>query len=134
MKSKRSTTATRATPSPSASSTTGPRSTSISRSTPSEAAAPKKSERAVQLLVVRRVQLRWVCGRRTLKVLRSLQNLLQDLLRNLLQNKSRYALAAAAVVATFIITGAAVSARAQEGAMSPYQDEKDGVSAGGKWM
>jgi hypothetical protein len=69
-----------------------------------------------------------------LKVLRSLQNLLQDLLRNLLQNKSRYALAAAAVVATFIITGAALSARAQEGAMSPYQDEKDGVSAGGKWM
>jgi hypothetical protein len=29
---------------------------------------------------------------------------------------------------------AAVSAVAQEGAMSPYQDEKDGVSAGGKWM
>jgi len=29
---------------------------------------------------------------------------------------------------------AAVSATAQEGAMSPYQNEKDGVSAGGKWM
>jgi len=28
----------------------------------------------------------------------------------------------------------AVSAFAQGGAMSPYQDEKDGVSAGGKWM
>ena len=28
----------------------------------------------------------------------------------------------------------AVSAFAQNGAMSPYQDEKDGVSAGGKWM
>jgi len=28
----------------------------------------------------------------------------------------------------------AASAVAQEGAMSPYQDEKDGVSAGGKWM
>jgi hypothetical protein len=27
----------------------------------------------------------------------------------------------------------AVSAFAQSGAMSPYQDEKDGVSAGGKW-
>jgi hypothetical protein len=29
---------------------------------------------------------------------------------------------------------AAMSALAQEGSMSPYQDEKDGVSAGGKWM
>src|ERR1022692_801377 len=29
---------------------------------------------------------------------------------------------------------AALWAIAQEGAMSPYQDEKDGVSAGGKWM
>jgi hypothetical protein len=28
----------------------------------------------------------------------------------------------------------AVSAFAQQGAMSPYQDEQDGVSAGGKWM
>ncbi len=28
----------------------------------------------------------------------------------------------------------AVSAVAQQGAMSPYQDEQDGVSAGGKWM
>jgi hypothetical protein len=29
---------------------------------------------------------------------------------------------------------AAIAALAQGGAMSPYQDEKDGVSAGGKWM
>lgn len=28
----------------------------------------------------------------------------------------------------------ALSAHAQEGAMSPYQNEKDGISAGGKWM
>src|SRR5580692_11969916 len=28
----------------------------------------------------------------------------------------------------------AQAAFAQDGAMSPYQDEKDGVSAGGKWM
>lgn len=28
----------------------------------------------------------------------------------------------------------AAAAFAQGGAMSPYQDEKDGVSAGGKWM
>jgi len=33
-----------------------------------------------------------------------------------------------------LLCAAAVSARAQEGSMSPYQDEKDGVSAGGKWM
>ncbi len=36
------------------------------------------------------------------------------------------------------LTGAtllcAISAFAQNGAMSPYQDEQDGVSAGGKWM
>jgi len=60
-------------------------------------------------------------------VLRSLQDVLQ--------NKSRYAWAAAgAVAATFLSMAVAVSAVAQEGAMSPYQDEKDGVSAGGKWM
>ncbi|MGA7300454.1 MAG: hypothetical protein WBX10_09110, partial [Candidatus Sulfotelmatobacter sp.] len=40
--------------------------------------------------------------------------------------------AAVAVVAGFVLT--AVSAFAQQGAMSPYQDEQDGVSAGGKWM
>src|SRR6266478_3301346 len=68
-----------------------------------------------------------MCGRRTLRVLRSLQDVLQ--------NKSRYAWAAAgAVAATFLSMAVAVSAVAQEGAMSPYQDEKDGVSAGGKWM
>src|SRR5580693_5826505 len=59
-------------------------------------------------------------GRRTLKL-------------RILQNRSRRT--AAAVVATFVLmTVAAVSAVAQEGAMSPYQDEQDGVSAGGKWM
>ena len=62
-----------------------------------------------------------------MRVLRSLQDVLQ--------NKSRYAWAAAgAVAATFLLMTVAVSAVAQEGAMSPYQDEKDGVSAGGKWM
>jgi len=40
---------------------------------------------------------------------------------------------AAAVVAVSLML-MAVSAFAQEGAMSPYQDEQDGVSAGGKWM
>jgi hypothetical protein len=33
-----------------------------------------------------------------------------------------------------LICAAAGSALAQGGAMSPYQGEKDGVSAGGKWM
>jgi hypothetical protein len=50
----------------------------------------------------------------------------------LLRNKNRYAQAATAVFATFLLVAA--SALAQQGAMSPYQDEKDGVSAGGKWM
>ena len=36
-------------------------------------------------------------------------------------------------LATFVVLCAA-SAFAQDGAMSPYQGEKDGVSAGGKWM
>jgi hypothetical protein len=33
-----------------------------------------------------------------------------------------------------LMCAGAISALAQGGAMSPYQDEKDGVSAGGKWM
>src|SRR5258708_28494225 len=64
------------------------------------------------------------CRRRTLKGLSLLQNALQD--------KSRYPLAA--VFATVLLMALAALAGAQEGAMSPYQDEKDGVSAGGKWM
>ena len=53
----------------------------------------------------------------------------------LLHNKNRYAQRAAAVFATCLLVAvAAVSALAQQGAMSPYQGEKDGISAGGKWM
>lgn len=33
-----------------------------------------------------------------------------------------------------LVCGTALAASAQSGAMSPYQDESDGVSAGGKWM
>lgn len=52
----------------------------------------------------------------------------------LLRNKNR-SVAAAAVLATLtLIAGGVVSALAQQGAMSPYQDEQDGVTAGGKWM
>jgi hypothetical protein len=36
--------------------------------------------------------------------------------------------------ALVLVCSAAVSVSAQSGAMSPYQDESDGVSAGGKWM
>ena len=46
---------------------------------------------------------------------------------------NRRALAATAVLACVTLLGAA-SAVAQRGAMSPNQDERDGVSAGGKWV
>jgi hypothetical protein len=55
------------------------------------------------------------------------------LLHNVFQSKSRYAWAAGAVLAAFM-SMLMFAAVAQEGSMSPYQDEKDGVSAGGKWM
>ncbi len=41
---------------------------------------------------------------------------------------------AKALFACLALCAAAVSALAQGGAMSPYQGERDGVSAGGKWM
>lgn len=53
----------------------------------------------------------------------------------LLQKKNRFALTAcAAMVGLILMAASAISVFAQEGAMSPYQDEQDGVSAGGKWM
>ena len=48
------------------------------------------------------------------------------------QNKKGFGLAAAAIVAGLVLM--AMSLFAQDGAMSPNQDEQDGVSAGGKWM
>ena len=44
-----------------------------------------------------------------------------------------FGLAARAVLLSFVI-GAAALACAQSGAMTPYQGESDGVSAGGKWL
>ena len=44
-----------------------------------------------------------------------------------------FGLAARAVLLSFLI-GAAAWACAQSGAMTPYQDESDGASAGGKWL
>lgn len=46
---------------------------------------------------------------------------------------NRGVLAATALIACATLAYA-LSAFAQGGAMSPYQDEKDGVNAGGKWM
>jgi len=43
-------------------------------------------------------------------------------------------LAARAVLLFFVIGAAAALACAQSGAMTPYQGESDGVSAGGKWL
>ncbi len=37
-------------------------------------------------------------------------------------------------LASLLICATVLAVRAQSGAMSPYQDESDGVSAGGKWM
>ena len=52
-----------------------------------------------------------------------------------LYKKNRYTAAAMAAFATFLlVASAALLARAQKGAMSPNQDEKDGVSAGGNWV
>ena len=52
-----------------------------------------------------------------------------------LYKKNRYTAPTMAVFATLLLVAlAAVSSQAQKGAMSPYQDEKDGVSAGGNWM
>jgi hypothetical protein len=49
--------------------------------------------------------------------------------------KQRFTLAVKALAMCMILSGVAVvSARAQQGAMSPVQGEKDGVSAGGSWM
>jgi hypothetical protein len=49
-----------------------------------------------------------------------------------LKSKRRIGLSAAAMSAGLALM--AMSLSAQNGAMSPYQDENDGVSVGGKWM
>jgi hypothetical protein len=48
--------------------------------------------------------------------------------------KSAVAAAKLFLACLTLFWAASVSAFAQEGSMSPYQGEKDGVSAGGKWM
>ena len=53
------------------------------------------------------------------------------LFRNRFQNK-KHAFVAGITLTSLILMG--LAAFAQQGAMSPYQDERDGVSAGGKWM
>ena len=49
----------------------------------------------------------------------------------LFQDKN-HTFVAGIALASFLLMG--LAAFAQQGAMSPYQDERDGVSAGGKWM
>ena len=44
------------------------------------------------------------------------------------------ALAAKAVLLFFIVGALSALACAQRGTMTPYQNEQDGVSAGGKWL
>ena len=48
-------------------------------------------------------------------------------------NRSAFA-AKATLACVVFVCASALSVFAQQGAMSPYQDEKDGASAGGKWM
>jgi len=74
----------------------------------------------MQLLCIFRVQYvrMFSRGRKTLKVLHSFRS------------QRRFGLAA--VAASLVLTAA--SAFAQQGAMSPYQGEQDGVTTGGKWM
>jgi hypothetical protein len=47
---------------------------------------------------------------------------------------SRLTLAKAFFSGVILVCAAALPVRAQRGTMSPYQDESDGISAGGKWM
>lgn len=56
---------------------------------------------------------------------------MNGLLSSRKRNRTALAVKAGLAVVTLLC---AASAFAQGGAMSPYQDEKDGVSAGGKWM
>ena len=51
----------------------------------------------------------------------------------LLRTKNWLALTGAVFAATVLMTAGAMFALAQGGTMSPYQDEQDGASAGGKW-
>jgi hypothetical protein len=76
----------------------------------------------MQLLLIFRVQCVKNCtlsGRKTLKVM------------NLIRQRNSFGSMAAVAVAAAILMS--VSAFAQQGAMSPYDNEQDGVSAGGKW-
>jgi hypothetical protein len=62
----------------------------------------------------------------TLKVLR--------LFRDLAGSSAAGRAALLSLLFLFFVVGATVLANAQRGAMSPNQDEQDGVSAGGKWL
>jgi hypothetical protein len=62
------------------------------------------------------------------------QEYLEETLNGLGFKQRRSTVVARLLLASSIMICAAVSARAQTGTMTPYQDERDGVSAGGKWL
>jgi hypothetical protein len=53
---------------------------------------------------------------------------------SVVQSTTQRLFSAKSVFAACILICAAITAAAQSGSMSPYQDEGDGVSVGGKWM
>lgn len=53
---------------------------------------------------------------------------------SLFSRPRKFSLAKGSFVAMILICAATLTASAQSGSMSPYQDESDGVSVGGKWM
>jgi hypothetical protein len=53
---------------------------------------------------------------------------------NLFCGRKRWTQAVGFFSALVLVCSVALSVSAQSGAFSPYQDESDGVSAGGKWM
>jgi hypothetical protein len=59
---------------------------------------------------------------------------LEDRVKGLHFLKTNRTALAATAISALLTLACAVSAFAQGGAMSPYPNEKDGVSAGGKWM
>jgi hypothetical protein len=58
----------------------------------------------------------------------------EDTLKALLFSCRTHPAIAVLCAGLILVGAAALAAQAQSGSMSPYQGEKDGVSAGGKWM
>jgi len=67
-----------------------------------------------------------ICLEETLRVSRKVSRLFRETIGS--------GLAAKAVLLFFIVGALSAVACAQRGTMTPYQNEQDGVSAGGKWL